>query len=261
MKKYVMSSMVLILVLTACLPSLGGGDEPAVDTVATSVALTQAAQQVPPTQTPEPDVTATAKTNANCRSGPDVSFDYLASLDKGASAKVIGKNTVGDTWWQLELSDGTKCWVQEDSLTVTGNTDDIPEIKSPPTPTPVPPASLWAGTWTIYYNNWITNDPSDEQIFTAIWTMTGPNTITGYLTGTMCTSATTALTISADGYKATGTQTWSGGICGAVRELHLTLDPNKNQFRGRMIPQGGSMSTDWYYAGSRSGYAAPEPRR
>lgn len=201
-------------------------------------------------------MTATAKANANCRSGPGGNFDFLATLNQGESARIIGTNTVGDTWWQLELSDGTKCWVKGDSLTLTGNTDNIPEVASPNTPTPVPPASLWAGKWTVWQNQCLNNALSCEWSGTITWTMTSPTTITGTYSALGC-NYVDVLIVSADGMRADGRETSSN--C-SNWDVHLVMDPNRNQFRGRWN-QVGNITGDGYYCGARVGYSKPVPER
>ncbi|MBM3152693.1 MAG: SH3 domain-containing protein [Chloroflexi bacterium] len=268
MKKYVMSSMVLILVLTACLPSLGGGDEPAVDTVATSVALTQAAQQVAPpaqnpppqqpaqpTQTLEPDVMATAIVNANCRSGPDVIFDYLATLKLGDSAKVIGMNDTYGDWWQLELNNGTQCWIQADSLTFTGDTKNVAFVTSPATPTPKPKPS-WAGGWTSA-QMMSANNPNNVEVKTLIIVQNG-NTITFSFPAFGNTYNATGV-VSDDGLSIDGRAQRANGT-DPIRFTFVMVDTNTDQFRGQWYLEGNpSWNGDW--CGARNGEIRPTPCR
>jgi uncharacterized protein YraI len=294
MKRILTIGIVLFITLTACLTSTIGTQSNTPDAVATALAATEAVKDgvatsvaqtmaanpsqntlpVPtntagvaptatsiPTSTLPPSVVATAGINLNCRSGPSSNFDLIIVLNQGASGKVIGKNSVNTPkWYQLELEDGKQCWVAGDSLTITGDVSGVPEKASPPTPTPVPPASLWAGTWTTWENVCFSNQTDCEQQITVTFTMTGPNTLTTEYRGFGCTSIATYLTVSADGTAADGTQAYEGGECGNTVEVHLRLDPNKNQFRGRANIIGYS-SLDAYWCGARNGYGKPNPTR
>jgi uncharacterized protein YraI len=213
------------------------------------------------TATKPPFVNATAGINLNCRSGPSSNFDLVIVFNQGASGKVIGKNTVNNSkWYQLELEDGKQCWVADDSLTMTGDVSIIPEKASPPTPTLAPPASLWAGTWTTWENVCFSNKTDCEEVINVTFTMTSPNTLYAAYRGFGCNSITTSLTVSADGYTANGEQAYEGGECGNTVEVHLRLDPNKNQFRGKANIIGYS-SLDAYWCGARNGYGKPSPTR
>lgn len=131
----------------------------------------------------------------------------------------------------------------------------VAEVASPHTPTPVPPASQWAGKWIIWQNQCYTNDPNCEYSFTMTWSMTSSNVITGVYTVEGCTY-TDVLTISADGIRADGTESSN---CGNW-EVHLVMDPNLNQFQGRWNMVGYAAG-DGYYCGARNGASKPSPTR
>jgi len=181
MKKLISLGLCMIFVLTACMPSLGGGSttqetqpQGEVDVVGTSVALTMAADvepaapvvieptntlapAEPPTNTPVPELTGTTTINANCRSGPGTNYEVLIVVPLGTIAKIIGKNQQAMLWYQLELADGKQCWVSEEGLTASGDTSDVRNVAAPPTATAKPKPS-WAGTWSMF--QWLNNSGS-----------------------------------------------------------------------------------------------------
>ena len=286
--KYIFAFVLcLVITMSACLPTFGQPSN-INDAVATSLAATKsfenavatlvaqtmvanqsqnplpiatnsaatASASATATATKPPPVTATASINLNCRSGPAVTFDLVVVFNQGASGNVIGKNTAHTPkWYQLELEDGKQCWVADDSLTVTGDVSGIPEKPSPPTPTPVPPASLWAGTWTVWQNQCMSNDPACEEVTSETWIMTGPNTMVSTYTSSGCTWSD-SLTVSSDGSRADGIEDG----CGVTWEVHLKLDPNHNQFRGKWNIEGNA-NWDGYYCGARNGFGKPSPPR
>ncbi|MBM3152692.1 MAG: hypothetical protein FJZ96_10930 [Chloroflexi bacterium] len=262
MKKLSIVLVSLTLLLSACLPTLGGGEVPQVDRDATSVALTiEAGQQVvppvqqnppqQPTQTPEPDVMATANVNANCRSGPGGNFDFLGSLKQGESVPVIGQNTVFEPWWQLELSDGTQCWVTGESLTVNGNTDNIPHVASPATPTPK--VLTWAGTWDIWVRSGISGYTNAEGTMTC--TQTGTTVNCGpFLLYNL--SWTIYGTSGADNMTFLGTLRRGDGAQFNMRWYRN--ESNLDQFGGAWW-MGSDMSTDGDWCGSINDAPKPDP--
>jgi uncharacterized protein YgiM (DUF1202 family) len=283
MKKIAAICISILFLVVSCTPLNAGDVNAAVQTalaeteaisniVSTSVAQTQEMQQSAletqsyktptptptplPTATPEPVVVnATLNVNANCRSGPHSNFDLVVMVNTGTSVTLIGQNNDNTPWWQVELSDGTQCWVAGNMVTVAGSTETIPEVASPPIPTVF--NSAWVGTWTVWQNQCTNNSSGCENIFTITWMMTDPTTLMGsYVTGG-CTYID-VLTLSADKMRADGYET--SADCGLQFDVHLVLDPNLNQFRGRWtIP--GDASTDGYYCGARNGASKPNPTR
>jgi hypothetical protein len=273
----------LVLTLSACLPSIGGnGNTYSGDTVGTALAQTQAVADqagtmvaqtqaaasggnvvAPPAGNEQPaqqGASATANINLNCRSGPNTVFDLVVVLNAGEGGTVIGKNNNTGLWYELQTADGKECWADSENLTLTGDVASVPLVSSPPTPTQVPPAYWWAGTWTTYQTVYFSNDPSTEKIIPVTFVMTGTNTLSASYVAWGCTSITVNMTTSSDGVYATGTQAYKGGGCGNTVEVHLTMLSNHNQFRGKVNIQGAG-SMDAYFAGSRNGYPAPDPRR
>jgi uncharacterized protein YraI len=99
---------------------------------------------VPPTETPAvPNLVAGAD-GVNVRSGPGTNFTRLGYLDPGAQALVIGR--YGD-WWQIEY-DGAPSWVFGEIVTPS-NTDGVPQVQPPPSPTSVPPTETPIPTATF----------------------------------------------------------------------------------------------------------------
>ena len=74
----------------------------------------------------------------NVRKGPDVRYEFLGRLDKGAQAKVIGKS--GDAlWWQIEFA-GDTGWVINDYVQANPAAQAAKVVAVQPLPTEVPTA-------------------------------------------------------------------------------------------------------------------------
>lgn len=98
-----------------------------------------------PTDTPSPDTPVPAteasalpkvvagENGTNVRSGPGTNFDKLGYLNPGTEAKIIGLYA---DWWQIEY-DSAPGWVYSGVVTAS-NTDGIPEVQPPSSPTPRP---------------------------------------------------------------------------------------------------------------------------
>ncbi len=136
----------LLLMLSACnlpLDQLQPSSSPDDAISQSTQTLTDPGQSQP--QTPaSPLVSAplvSVSMDTNCRSGPDKQYDKLGVLLVGEQAEVVGKNTVAN-YWVIENPDapGT-CWLWGMYATVEGNTEYLPEMTPPPTPTPLPPTA------------------------------------------------------------------------------------------------------------------------
>lgn len=105
-----------------------------------------------PTPTETIDITATseprppqvtARTNANCRSGPGTVYEVLTSLVAGQNAPIEGRNQ-DSSWWLINPSiGGQTCWISASTVDINGDTNQIvtvpaPPLPSTPTPTPTP---------------------------------------------------------------------------------------------------------------------------
>ncbi|MBM3153268.1 MAG: SH3 domain-containing protein [Chloroflexi bacterium] len=269
MKQLIVLGTCLMLLLSACLPGGGNSGQDSAaqtqampDMAATAIAQTAAANQsrppqqpAAPTNTPIPPVTATALVNANCRSGPDTIFDFLATLKQGESASVVGMNDTFGDWWQVELNDGIQCWIQADSLTFTGDTNSVAFVASPPTPTPKPKPS-WAGAWnTLHMYN--SSDPTNLLDFNINIVQTG-NTLT-FSWPAFGNTYNALLTLSEDGLTATGRGQRSGGG-DEIQIIFVMLETNHDQFRGQWyLISSPSFNGDW--CGSRNGEDKPNPCR
>ena len=116
--------------------------------VARAVQQTIAAQvtttPVMPSDTPLPTFTWTPQVpmvsvsvETNCRTGPGTVFPALGILRVGESAEVVGRSVYKDTWIiKLPSNPAVTCWLWGQYATVVGNTDGLPAVNPPPTPTP-----------------------------------------------------------------------------------------------------------------------------
>jgi len=91
---------------------------------------------MPPTPTPAREGTVTTAVMW-VRGGPSVNFKAVARLAENDRVTILGRNADG-TWLQLETPDGTVGWSETKYLATKTNVDALPELESPPTPTPRP---------------------------------------------------------------------------------------------------------------------------
>lgn len=91
------------------------------------------------TFTPAPPM-ATAFQDANCRFGPGSGYNITGSLLNGESAPIVGRNAE-TTWWVIQTKSGATCWIWDGTVTVSGDTSQVPVIAPPPTPTFTPEAA------------------------------------------------------------------------------------------------------------------------
>lgn len=84
--------------------------------------------------------TIAAEMDTNCRLGPDTVFDVVGALRVGETSEVYGK-LQGGGWWLIKNithpDDPKLCWVWAETTTVTGDTDMVPYILPPQTPSEV----------------------------------------------------------------------------------------------------------------------------
>jgi len=181
MKKLLAGICALALAALACnfvseelMPS-----SPSQSAIATVVAQTmQAVESASPTvrtvfdtptlMTSSPFATPMAiiKAATSCRSGPAETYKSITDVNPNQNAAVLGKDSSGN-YWLIETTSG-ECWVAAQYATITGNTQDIPEVTPlPSTPSGVParPGKLTAVascnttsttnvlTWTDNANN------------------------------------------------------------------------------------------------------------
>lgn len=94
-----------------------------------AAALTPVATTTPISTATLSGPTITFVKNANCRNGPGTKFNVVTSYLKGQTLKIVGRNPdVNNTWWQVEIPTGGKCWVSLATGQATGPYDDIPTI-------------------------------------------------------------------------------------------------------------------------------------
>jgi uncharacterized protein YraI len=176
-QKIIISILVLALAAFACnmpgdAPDGEATDQPDLAATITAQALTLQAPTStpePPTQTPIPEATATitltptpgvptasVSVNTNCRTGPSVQFDLIGALNVGQTAEVVGKYQNGAYWIIKTPGSSGNCWLWGNYATVSGNTSNLPEYPSPPTPTPsipVAPSNFNANISCTLQNN------------------------------------------------------------------------------------------------------------
>lgn len=149
--------LALILPLTSCnLPKYQAPTGYETESTNTLIAQPMLQTDVPPgelmpTLTPPPMVSVSMDTN--CRTGPDKQFDKLGVLLVGEKAELVGKNTVANYWVVKNPDAPGTCWLWGMYATVEGNTDYLPEITSPPTPTSPPPTAAPYTDFTVSFVN------------------------------------------------------------------------------------------------------------
>jgi uncharacterized protein YraI len=261
MKKVLSISLVLMVFLAACVPSLGGSSDNTGNTGSTSdtggdqnppVAVATNTEQAPVVVA----VTATSNQNANCRSGPGTVYDILGVFMSGETANVLGKNTNDGVWFKIQLADGTQCWVGDSVVTISGDVSTVAYLNAPPTPTAKPKPS-WVGTWATHQGLSFT-DPSWVQNFNIIMVMNGQGQITFNFTAFGYPYFATG-TPSADGTYMEGFAQRSGGA-DKIRFRFYFVDSNSDQFQGQWYLESNSTKNgDW--CGSRNGSSLPSPCR
>jgi hypothetical protein len=99
-----------------------------------------------PTDTPIPTIqiiqvpVLEANENVNCRRGPSAEYDNLDTLFRGWSSRIYGRNEES-TWWYINspnIAPKYYCWVWGGSVTITGDTSQVPVVVPPPPPTVTP---------------------------------------------------------------------------------------------------------------------------
>lgn len=102
-----------------------------------------------PTSTPEPGTPTptvptspmlTALTDLNVRVGPGTLYDLIGLLPAGGKAEITGRDETRE-WWQIKTQLGPegRAWViANPEFSETINTDALPVVPAPPTPTGTP---------------------------------------------------------------------------------------------------------------------------
>ncbi len=111
---------------------------------------------LPPSETPEPDITDTptltptatdtptpevamiyASANTNCRTGQGTFFQWLVTMQQGQESEAVGIDTSGD-YWYIRRPDNPSafCWLWGKYATPSGPYESLPVYTQIPTPTP-----------------------------------------------------------------------------------------------------------------------------
>jgi hypothetical protein len=78
-------------------------------------------------------------TPANCRKGPNTTFEVVTSFPAGTTLSIQARNTA-TTWWLVQADASTTCWISSGTGHTSGNTGGVAVIADPSTATPVPGA-------------------------------------------------------------------------------------------------------------------------
>jgi hypothetical protein len=180
--------------------------------------------------------------NTHCRTGPLAVHDLVITYLNGQLLDILGKNAAGDYWFVANPNNSSaNCWLWGRYAQVSGDTSLVPVFTPPPSPTP---AWLWAGTWTIWFND---GAVQMSQVLTHSGSQIG-----GYLAAPVG-NLDLAGTTSAGGRDASGVFDDEGED--TYFQWHM-LD-NGDQFIGKYytdaFPAGGS------YCGARNGSPRPVP--
>lgn len=115
----------------------GGAAQPPATTALPPAETQLPAQTEPPAAQPgQPTVqggavTITASANTNCRSGPDKKYPKISNLGIKLRATVQGKDATG-TWLYIQniKKGGGSCWVSTETVTIEGDTANLPIIEA-----------------------------------------------------------------------------------------------------------------------------------
>ncbi len=132
MKKYFLRSLLAgAITLSACAPHTP--IRWTATAALSSIPTTQIALTLTPEPTPESYVIVDI--TMNVRNGPGTEFDVIGQLDSPKKYSVIGKHI---DWWLVDLGNNQSGWVYApiNETRFVGNADTVPDLVSPPTPTP-----------------------------------------------------------------------------------------------------------------------------
>ncbi|MGB1289070.1 MAG: ABC transporter substrate-binding protein, partial [Aggregatilineales bacterium] len=91
-----------------------------------------------PTSTPEGITLTVTRAVQNIRTGPGLEYDVIGQLNQGEQRPIVGAN-VNISWVAINYR-GQVGWLSAGILDIFGNTNLIPILAIPPTPTPPPTA-------------------------------------------------------------------------------------------------------------------------
>ena len=156
-RKVTLSLVVLVAGILACVVPPGMTPTPIIVTQVVVVPnqqeqLTQVVPNVPPptipvftatlpaTGTPISTATSTATStltgpvvtlikNANCRKGPGTAYDVVTSYLKGQTLQILNRNPdFNNTWWEVKMPTGGRCWISLLTGQAHGDFDAIPTV-------------------------------------------------------------------------------------------------------------------------------------
>ncbi|UCC89639.1 MAG: SH3 domain-containing protein [Anaerolineales bacterium] len=96
----------------------------------------------PPAETPASSgPSVTVDVNLNVRTGPGTNYERIGALAEGSTVNITGRD-VNSAWWQIPYPDapGGKGWISA-GYGAASNTDGVPVVEAPPTPTPAAPTA------------------------------------------------------------------------------------------------------------------------
>lgn len=127
---------------TAMLIPVAGGETP-MPTAIPTIQKTSPVITIQPSVSPTKISTVplvTVSINTNCRSGPNIVYDYKGALLVGEKTEVLGKHPE-KSWLLVKNPDDVgQCWITSQYATITG---DISQLPTPE----LPPFYDWNGTW------------------------------------------------------------------------------------------------------------------
>jgi hypothetical protein len=152
-----LSSIVIILTISALACSLGGQSPEDIATQAAATVIAQLTADAgalpqgdadPPsgaegeaTATSEPESggpTVSVSTDTNCRGGPSINYNQIAPANVGQVYEIVGQYS-GGPYVVIKLPNGSECWLWLQYATIVGDVSGLPNYTPPPEPPP--PAS------------------------------------------------------------------------------------------------------------------------
>lgn len=109
-------------------------------TDAISTEAPEATQTEVPTEEVSDKVVVSVSTATNCRTGPDVAYQLLMTVQPGSSFDVVGKYSPKQ-YWIINMPTGGTCWLWGQYAIVDGDVSVLPEITPPPAPVAVQPSN------------------------------------------------------------------------------------------------------------------------
>ena len=67
--------------------------------------------------------------NANCRKGPGTAYEVVTSYLKGQTLQILNRNPdLNNTWWEIKMPTGGRCWISLLTGQAYGDFDAIPTV-------------------------------------------------------------------------------------------------------------------------------------